>query len=242
MRHAPATQMYARPSHSQCAGAHTAVAVGAPRTRTVTVEADGLLETQLPELSIEQPPGIRQYADQHQKKQFRPSEALALQQATNKLIGIPSQACPLTHTCALSVRRRHRCAVIAALARVRRAGLLAGAPHHLSIAERLTLAALGLDEPPTEPEPFDVRDHPMAFPATADALREQIANEVEAMSSPLLEERVALSGVVLSAVAARIRSGPPAEPPKACPTCGSGWTYHHACPDRGSGIDGGTQR
>ena len=103
----------------------------------------------------------------------------------------------------------------AALARVRRAGLLAGAPHHLSIAERLTLAALGLDEPPTEQRPFDVRDHPMAFPATADALREQIANEVEAMSSPLLEERVALSGVVLSAVAARIRSGPPAEPPKA---------------------------
>ncbi len=38
--------------------------VGIPRSRQVTIEADGLLETQLPELSLPQPAGIRQYADQ----------------------------------------------------------------------------------------------------------------------------------------------------------------------------------
>jgi hypothetical protein len=38
--------------------------VGAPRTRRLTIEADGLLETQLPELPIVQQAGIRQYADQ----------------------------------------------------------------------------------------------------------------------------------------------------------------------------------
>ncbi|HUO66157.1 MAG TPA: hypothetical protein VMV37_01390, partial [Gammaproteobacteria bacterium] len=38
--------------------------VGIPRTRQVTIEADGLLETQLPELTLPQPAGIRQYADQ----------------------------------------------------------------------------------------------------------------------------------------------------------------------------------
>ena len=34
------------------------------KARTVTVEADGLLETQLPELVLEQQAGVRQYADQ----------------------------------------------------------------------------------------------------------------------------------------------------------------------------------
>ncbi len=38
--------------------------LGIPRTRTITVEADGLLQTQLPELEIDQADGIRQYADQ----------------------------------------------------------------------------------------------------------------------------------------------------------------------------------
>src|SRR5215471_7256913 len=38
--------------------------VGIPRTRQVSIEADGLLETQLPELALPQPAGIRQYADQ----------------------------------------------------------------------------------------------------------------------------------------------------------------------------------
>lgn len=38
--------------------------VGIPRSRQVTIEADGLLETQLPELALPQPAGIRQYADQ----------------------------------------------------------------------------------------------------------------------------------------------------------------------------------
>jgi len=38
--------------------------VGIPRSRQVTIEADGLLETQLPELALPQPAGLRQYADQ----------------------------------------------------------------------------------------------------------------------------------------------------------------------------------
>jgi hypothetical protein len=38
--------------------------LGIPRTRTLTVEATGLLQTQLPELSVVQADGIRQYADQ----------------------------------------------------------------------------------------------------------------------------------------------------------------------------------
>ncbi len=38
--------------------------VGIPRTRTIVVEGAGLLETQLPDLTLEQLPGIRQYADQ----------------------------------------------------------------------------------------------------------------------------------------------------------------------------------
>lgn len=40
------------------------LAVGVPRTREVRIEADGLLETQLPELPLPQPAGIRQYVDQ----------------------------------------------------------------------------------------------------------------------------------------------------------------------------------
>jgi hypothetical protein len=39
------------------------LAVGIPRTRTIGVEAVGLLETQLPDLPLETQPGIRQYAD-----------------------------------------------------------------------------------------------------------------------------------------------------------------------------------
>lgn len=38
--------------------------LGVPRTRTLTVEADGVLETQLPELKIGAADGIRQYPDQ----------------------------------------------------------------------------------------------------------------------------------------------------------------------------------
>ena len=40
------------------------LAVGIPRTRTVVIEGAGLLETQLPELTLEHLPGVRQYADQ----------------------------------------------------------------------------------------------------------------------------------------------------------------------------------
>jgi hypothetical protein len=38
--------------------------VGVPRTRVLTIAAEGLLETQLPELKLEQVTGIRQYPDQ----------------------------------------------------------------------------------------------------------------------------------------------------------------------------------
>jgi hypothetical protein len=38
--------------------------VGVPRTRVLTVAAEGLLETQVPELKLEQATGIRQYPDQ----------------------------------------------------------------------------------------------------------------------------------------------------------------------------------
>jgi hypothetical protein len=38
--------------------------MGIPRTRALTIEANGLLETQLPDLEIVQADGIRQYADQ----------------------------------------------------------------------------------------------------------------------------------------------------------------------------------
>jgi hypothetical protein len=37
--------------------------VGIPRTRTIVVEAVGLLDTQLPEIPLESQPGVRQYAD-----------------------------------------------------------------------------------------------------------------------------------------------------------------------------------
>jgi len=39
------------------------LAVGIPRTRTIAIEGVGLLDTQLPDLTLEQLPGIRQYAD-----------------------------------------------------------------------------------------------------------------------------------------------------------------------------------
>lgn len=45
-------------------GADTDLAVGVPQTRTVVIEADGVLETQLPDLTLGQQPGIRQYPDQ----------------------------------------------------------------------------------------------------------------------------------------------------------------------------------
>lgn len=38
--------------------------LGVPRTRTLTIEADGVLETQLPELNLDAVDGIRQYPDQ----------------------------------------------------------------------------------------------------------------------------------------------------------------------------------
>jgi uncharacterized membrane protein YciS (DUF1049 family) len=46
------------------ADGNQAFSVGVPRTRILTIAAEGLLETQLPELELEQAPGIRQYPDQ----------------------------------------------------------------------------------------------------------------------------------------------------------------------------------
>ena len=44
--------------------ADAALPVGVPQTRTLVIEADGVLETQLPELVLGQQAGIRQYPDQ----------------------------------------------------------------------------------------------------------------------------------------------------------------------------------
>lgn len=51
--------------------------VGIPRTRTIVVEAVGLLETQLPELTLEQQGGVRQYADQPELARSVTAEGLS---------------------------------------------------------------------------------------------------------------------------------------------------------------------
>jgi hypothetical protein len=48
----------------QWSGSGEELTVGIPSTRTIVVEGLGLLETQLPEVSVEAQAGIRQYADQ----------------------------------------------------------------------------------------------------------------------------------------------------------------------------------
>jgi hypothetical protein len=53
--------------------------MGIPRTRALTIEADGLLETQLPDLSIVQAEGIRQYADQPELDRVVGSNGLTAQ-------------------------------------------------------------------------------------------------------------------------------------------------------------------
>ena len=50
--------------------------VGVPRTRILTVAAEGLLETQVPELVLEQVAGIRQYPDQPELTRERTPEGL----------------------------------------------------------------------------------------------------------------------------------------------------------------------
>jgi hypothetical protein len=52
------------------------LAVGVPRTRRIVVEGVGLLETQLPELPIEQQAGVRQYADQPELEREISAEGL----------------------------------------------------------------------------------------------------------------------------------------------------------------------
>ncbi len=47
----------------QWSGPEGDLTVGIPRTRTIVVEAVGLLETQLPEVLLDPQPGVRQYAD-----------------------------------------------------------------------------------------------------------------------------------------------------------------------------------
>ncbi|MGD2166971.1 MAG: BatD family protein [Gammaproteobacteria bacterium] len=53
--------------------------MGIPRTRALTIEADGLLETQLPDLRIVQADGIRQYADQPDLDRSVDSDGLTVQ-------------------------------------------------------------------------------------------------------------------------------------------------------------------
>ena len=52
------------------------LAVGIPRTRTIIIEGSGLLETQLPDLTVEQLPGIRQYADRPELERSITTEGL----------------------------------------------------------------------------------------------------------------------------------------------------------------------
>jgi hypothetical protein len=52
------------------------LAVGIPRTRTIVLEGLGLLDTQLPEVPLEQQAGVRQYADQPELSREITSEGL----------------------------------------------------------------------------------------------------------------------------------------------------------------------
>ena len=60
--------------------------VGIPRSRQVTIEADGLLETQLPELALPQPAGIRQYADQPELSHDVTPEGFKSKRAVNMAV------------------------------------------------------------------------------------------------------------------------------------------------------------
>jgi len=53
--------------------------MGIPRTRALTIEADGLLETQLPDLEIVRADGLRQYADQPELDRVVSSNGLTAQ-------------------------------------------------------------------------------------------------------------------------------------------------------------------
>lgn len=53
--------------------------MGIPRTRALTIEADGLLETQLPDLEIVRADGLRQYADQPELDRIVNSSGLTAQ-------------------------------------------------------------------------------------------------------------------------------------------------------------------
>lgn len=53
-------------------------ALGVPRTRTLTVEAEGLLETQLPELAFGAADGVRQYPDQPELEREVASDGLTV--------------------------------------------------------------------------------------------------------------------------------------------------------------------
>jgi len=53
--------------------------MGIPRTRALTIEADGLLETQLPDLEIVRADGLRQYADQPELDRIVSSNGLTAQ-------------------------------------------------------------------------------------------------------------------------------------------------------------------
>lgn len=65
--------------------------MGIPRTRALTIEADGLLETQLPDLEIVQADGIRQYADQPELDRSVGSAGLTVER-TERFAVIAQQA------------------------------------------------------------------------------------------------------------------------------------------------------
>jgi hypothetical protein len=48
----------------ESSGGEAELVAGIPWSRTITIEADGLLETQLPDVAMSQQPGVRQYANQ----------------------------------------------------------------------------------------------------------------------------------------------------------------------------------
>jgi hypothetical protein len=68
-----------------------ALEMGIPLTRALTIEADGLLETQLPDLEIVQAEGIRQYADQPELDRSVTNSGLTVQR-TERFAVIAQQA------------------------------------------------------------------------------------------------------------------------------------------------------
>jgi hypothetical protein len=69
--------------------------VGAPLTRTVVIEAEGVLETQLPELDLPDAAGVRQFADQPELTREAAGGAGFRSRRTERFAVIAQQAGPL---------------------------------------------------------------------------------------------------------------------------------------------------